>query len=211
MTVLTLRPEVDRTLVAWKAMSEAILEGLDDEELARQGVDDPEALALLYRRHVGGVYRCCFRRMGNREAAEDATHVVFERVIGALPRYQATSTFKAWLFTIAHNVTIDHMRRARPAMPLDDAPPLHDPAPTPEESAIEADERRQLRKLVATLGVQERAVIELRLSGLNDREIAEVLGISHGSVRTRQYRALERLRSFAEKAADRGGADRAAV
>jgi RNA polymerase sigma-70 factor (ECF subfamily) len=132
----------------------------------------------------------------NREAAEDVTQLVFERAIKGLSRYRHQESFRGWLFTIAHNEIVDQARRARPSTPLDDAIILLDPDPSPEEAALVRDANRQLRLLIAQLSERDQQLIDLRLAGLNDREIAEVVGMSHGSVRTRQYRALQQLRSL---------------
>ena len=68
---------------------------------------DPYAFALLYTRYLDPIHRYCYRRLGSREAAEDATSLVFAKALSALPRYHDTS-FRSWLFTIAHHVVIDH-------------------------------------------------------------------------------------------------------
>jgi RNA polymerase sigma-70 factor (ECF subfamily) len=169
---------------------------IDDNELARRATGDREALAALYQRHVDGIYRYCFRRLRNREAAEDATQIVFERAMLNISRFEARSSFRAWLFTIAHNEVIDHVRRMRPVADPEALDLLHDPGPSPEALAIERDEHDGLRKVIARLDERDRQLVELRLSGLNDREIADVLGISHGAVRTRQHRTLMRMREF---------------
>ncbi len=88
---------------------------------------DREAFALLYRRHVSQVYRYCYCRLGNREAAEDATSAVFTKALIALPRYRGGS-FRAWLFAIAQNVVVDDYRSRRPVQPLAAAADLVDPA-----------------------------------------------------------------------------------
>lgn len=177
-------------------MSQHMPESLSENELVRRAVDDPSAFGMLYETYVDGIYRYCFRRLGNREAAEDATQTVFERAMAALGRYRHEDSFRGWLFTIAHNVVVDHARRTRPSASLDDSFALPDPHLTPEEIALVNDEGAQLRRLIAQLSDQEQQLIDLRLSGLNDREISHVLGLSHAAVRTRQYRALQHLRSL---------------
>lgn len=165
-----------------------------DDALALLAQDDPAAFAALYVRYVDLVYRFCYRRLGDRAAAEDATSRIFERALRALPRYRAGS-FRSWLFTIAYNTIADLHRSGRRMhrIPPDwDAP---DSQPGPEAQAVDADEGRWIRGLLAHLTDDQRRVIELRLAGLTDAEIAAVLGRTRGSVRTIQYRAIRKLRT----------------
>ena len=157
---------------------------------------DPHALAALYDRYVTRVYGYCYRRLGSREAAEDATSLVFSRVLTALPRFTIEgASFRSWLFTIAHHVIVDALRARRADHPLSEAATVVDPAPDPEDQALAADEVRDLRALLAHLTPEQAQVVELRLAGLTDVEIARVLGRSHGAVRAAQHRALVRLRA----------------
>src|SRR5918994_892011 len=84
-----------------------------DPDLVARAQLDPRAFALLYGRYLDPVHQYCYRRLGTREGAEDATSQVFERVLKALPAYRG-GIFRAWLFTIAHNVVTDSYRAARP-------------------------------------------------------------------------------------------------
>jgi RNA polymerase sigma-70 factor (ECF subfamily) len=177
-------------------MSQSALETLSERELVQRAIGDKDAFALLYRTYVDSIYRYCYRRLRNREAAEDVTQTVFERAIKGLSRYRDQNSFRGWLFTIAHNEIVDQARRTRVSTPLDETIVLYDPYPTPEEAALVADSGLQLRLLIAKLSDEDQQLIDLRLAGLNDREIAGVVGMSHGAVRTRQYRALQRLRTL---------------
>jgi len=157
--------------------------------------DDPAAFALLYRRYVDGIYRYCLRRLGVKEAAEDATARVFTRALAALPAYREGSV-RGWLFAIAHNVIANDLRAARGHQPLERAADVPDPAPSPETMALRADDGRLLRRLLATLPEEQRQLLELRLAGLSGPEIARVLGKSHGAVKVAQFRAIARLRAM---------------
>ena len=182
----------------------------DDAALVARAKRERDGFALLYRRYVGPVYRYCYHRLGTREAAEDATSQVFVRALAALPRCR-DDAFRSWLFAIAHNVITDGYRSRRPSSPLAAAGLMTDTAPTPEESALIADERRTVRALLSDLAPDQRRVVELRLAGLTDAEIARVLGRSHGAIRSIQFRAAARLRALlgvearAKEARDAGG------
>jgi RNA polymerase sigma-70 factor (ECF subfamily) len=75
----------------------------DDADLVARAQVDREAFALLYRRYLDPVHRYYYRRLGSREAAEDATSLVFTKAFTALPTYR-TGSFRSWLFAIAYHV-----------------------------------------------------------------------------------------------------------
>ena len=171
--------------------------GFGDAELvARAQRGDSQAFALLYRRYLDQVYDFCARRLESREAAEDATQTVFLKAVSSLPACRDGELFAGWLFAIARNVINDHYRTRRIAtQALDSAPEVEDPDPSPERSAEQAESARELAELrERCLNAAERELLDLRLQGLNDRQIAEALGRSHGAVRTAQYRMLLKLR-----------------
>ena len=165
-----------------------------DREIAARARQDPRAFAPLYDRYLDPVYRYCYRRLGSREAAEDATSAVFARALAALPSYRDGS-FRAWLFVIAHNIVIDIHRRKRPEQPLADAYEPVDHEPTPEEAVLRRDAQRSVRHLITILPPDQRRVIELRLAGLSGAEIAAVLDRSVAAVKMLQLRAMTRLRA----------------
>lgn len=91
---------------------------LDEDALVARAQGDRHAFAELYRQYVPAVYRYCLRRLGSVEAAEDATSQIFTQALVALPQYRPGS-FRAWLFTIAHHVVVDAVRRRRPTATTD--------------------------------------------------------------------------------------------
>ena len=171
-----------------------------DAALVALAMADPRQFALLYARYLDPVHRYCYRRLGSREAAEDATSLVFMKALSAFPRYRDAS-FRAWLFTIAHHVITDRYRHDRPQDSLETAADLHDAAPSPEDLALAADERCSVMVLLARLPDHQRQVVELRLAGLSGTEIARALGRSRSNVDVTQYRAVARLRSYLAVAA----------
>jgi RNA polymerase sigma-70 factor, ECF subfamily len=158
---------------------------------------NPAAFAPLYQAYLTPVYRYCYRRLGSREAAEDVTSQVFERALRALGSFRGGS-FRAWLFTIAHNAVTDAYRRqgTRPAPAFDEALEIADPAPPPEQMALLADERRLLATALSRLPPDQRQVIELRLSGIPSVEVAQILDRSPEAVRALQLRATRRLQAL---------------
>lgn len=180
---------------------------VDEATVIARAQADPRAFAPLYAGYLGPVYRFCYARLGSKEAAEDATSLVFARVLAALPRYRIedrAGSFRSWLFTIAYRVVTDEFRGRRPVEPLEAAAEVIDIRPTPEEHALAGDEQRMLWNQLACLTPEQRCVVELRLAGLTDQEIAQVLGRSHGAIRMIQFRAVARLRTALGVAAAEG-------
>lgn len=179
-----------------RAVDEAPVDTGDDEaELIARAQRDPSAFAPLYGRYLGPIYRYCYARLGSKAAAEDATSVVFAQALAALPRYHDIA-FRAWLFTIAHNVVASSYRAARPHQPLSAVVEVADPTPSPEEQALCADEHRRLRTFLSELSPDQRQVVELRLAGLTAAEIGVVMGRNRASVDAIQHRAVMRLRTL---------------
>lgn len=168
---------------------------LDEAAIVARAQRDPAAFAPLYQEYLSPVYRYCYRRLGSREAAEDATSLIFERALRSLSRFRGDS-FRAWLFAIAHNAVTDSYRRRDANSSFADALEIADPAPHPEQLALLADEQRLLMTALALLPADQRHVIELRLSGIPSIEAAEILGRSPQAVRALQLRATRRLQAL---------------
>ncbi|HEY7034815.1 MAG TPA: sigma-70 family RNA polymerase sigma factor [Thermomicrobiales bacterium] len=167
--------------------------GDHDADLVARAKRDRQAFAALYDRYVDAIYRYCHVRLGDREAAEDATSVVFAKAMDGLSSCRGGS-FRSWLFAIAHNVVADAYRATRPSEPLAAAAALTDPAPEPDELALAGDLGRAVRASLARLSPDQREIVELRLAGLTGPEIAAALGKSHAAIRVAQFRAYARLR-----------------
>jgi RNA polymerase sigma-70 factor (ECF subfamily) len=166
-----------------------------DAPLVAAARADPAAFEPLYRRYVVPIYHYTYRRLGSKEAAEDATAQIFTKALAAMPTHRPSgSTFRSWLFAIAHNVLVDAERARRPSHDLDMAAPLIDPAPGPEAHAIAAERQAEMNTLLLAVPPEQRRVLQLRLAGLSTDEIARALDTSPGAVRASQCRAVKRLR-----------------
>ena len=193
------------------------LRSLDDRyysALAVAAAADPQAFARLYDQFFDPIHNYCVRRLGNREDAADATSHVFSNALHGLQhsRFDPTksgSTIRGWLFAIAHNVIVDMYRHSRPTASID-APQIvggetaslqiMDERPGPEEQAVATDTGDRLSNALTNIPKRQRAVLELRLAGLSQSEIASVLGISTLAVRSAQFRGIGRLRTHLEPA-----------
>ncbi len=175
------------------------------DELAKAACGgDVEAVGRLYDALVGPIYRYVALRLRRREDAEDVTHLVFERIVGALPRYrQNGKPFAAFAFRIARNAVIDHQRRLRPTEPLGT---IAEPADGTELEALSlrGESIRELHAAIRRLTPDQQEAIALRYSaGLSAEEAAQVMGRRAGTIRGLTFRAIESLRRFLPPEADR--------
>lgn len=166
-----------------------------DAVLAGRAMRDAEAFTTLYRAYALDVYHYCYRRLGNREAAEDATSQIFFNAYTGLHRL-GKKPFRPWLFAIARNVVVDAHRNRRPWFPLDETFDREDTGPSPEAIAINREQRDTVQELLRQLPARDREVVELRLAGLTGGEIAQTLRCSQEAVRAAHYRAMQRMRAL---------------
>ncbi len=176
----------------------------DEATLVARAHVDVHAFGELYGRYADAVFGYCLLRLASREAAEDATSLIFTKALAGLSRYRGPS-FRAWLFGIAHNVVVDSYRAARRDLSLESAAEIGDPAASPEEIALSGEMNRTLTAALSQLTPDQRQVIELRLAGLTSVEIAAAVGRSPGAVIVAQHRAMRRLQQVltAEPASSR--------
>jgi RNA polymerase sigma-70 factor, ECF subfamily len=162
---------------------------------------DRAAFGRLYRRYVDRVYGYAFYLLGDHHDAEDATERTFLAALAALDRYRDTgSTFRAWLFRIAHNQLANALR-ARGRQRAASLESIADPGidDDPAGAVGRAEDRRRLHRALEQLPEDRRQVVVLRfVDGLTAREIGAVLGRSEGAVRVLQHRALRELASILE-------------
>jgi RNA polymerase sigma factor (sigma-70 family) len=154
-----------------------------------------ERLAVLFERYQTMLYNFFLRLTGNRAASEDLVQEVFVRVLKYRAGYLGDSRFNVWLFQIARNAHIDHLRKQKGDLPLDEqfveAP---DRGPLPD-AAYEADREAELvRRALDRLPVRKREILVLfRFQNLKLREIAELLDCQVGTVKAQAHRALKDL------------------
>jgi RNA polymerase sigma-70 factor (ECF subfamily) len=151
-----------------------------------------------YEAHGVAVYNYFRFHVPQADVAEDLTAETFLKVVRAAARFDpAKGTPKAWILTVARNVLTDWRRyaRIRQYVTLGTMHDLAYEAPSPEERLLREEEVGHMLDAVAELPPTDRELVSLRYgSGLEGAEIAQILGISEGNVRTRLWRVLGRLR-----------------
>lgn len=155
----------------------------------------------VYREELPRVFSFFRYRVSGRATAEDLTSATFEKAWRARHRYRRDrAAVSTWLLAIARNVAIDHFRRSRREVPLDESEPLA--AGTPETDAQRRSEARRLGALLASLPARERELLALKYgTGATNRAIAGLTGLSESNVGTILHRTIGTLRA----AWDEGG------
>lgn len=176
------------------------LEALDDRALVTQTqAGNRDAFSVLVVRYQSRVLNLLYRRLGDRETALDVAQEVFLKAYRGLPGFQGESQFFTWLYRISFNEAANaHRRRERQPRVEADAPES-DRLPDPHDSgaALERrDDTRLIQQAMAELGDEfAQAVILRDLEGLSYQEIADVLQVPVGSVKSRIHRARQTLRN----------------
>lgn len=168
-----------------------------EERLVRSAqAGDDGAFEVLYEEYFDKVYRYIVVRVGNQPDAEDLTEEVFLKALQAIASFEWRGvSIGAWLFRIAHNVVVDHLRRIskRQTTPIEDTVPSG--GPSPHEGATINIAMEKLKDGVKRLTQAQQQVLSLRLAGgLSIAETAKVMGKTEGAVKASQHSALVALR-----------------
>ena len=179
---------------------------ITDLELIASAIRGREdAFEGLVRRYQRPITSYIFRMLGDYEASLDVSQEVFTKVYNSLSRYSSEYKFSTWLYRIAHNAAIDHMRRnsVNPqSLETENADGTYQlqiecPKPGPEQDRERSEWRTEIDSVVKRLPSAYRELILLRHSqDLSYDEIAEVTGLPLGTVKNRLFRAREMMREI---------------
>ncbi|HYW69778.1 MAG TPA: sigma-70 family RNA polymerase sigma factor [Pyrinomonadaceae bacterium] len=188
------------------AASIARLAGLADVELVESAVGGREAsFEELVRRYQRPIAAYVYRMVGDYDAALDLTQEVFIKVYNSLSRYRSEFKFSTWIYKIAHNAAIDHLRRhavreqvLSPGFETDRREvTIESRRLTPEQESERRERCTEIESVVQQLQSSYRELIVLRHShDLSYDEIAEVTGLPLGTVKNRLFRAREAMRDL---------------
>lgn len=168
----------------------------DEELLTRAGHRGGEKeFAELLRRHQGKVRGLLLRLAGDRTLADDLAQEVFLRAYRGLCGFEGRARFSTWLYRIAYNVYLNHRTRVRELAALPEGFEFGAMAPETALSPARSDLRRDLDAAIAALPERYRAVVMLYyLEDVSYPEIAEILDLPLGTVKTHLHRAKRILR-----------------
>lgn len=169
-----------------------------DQLLAQRAREDPVAFARLYDRYLRRVYNYMRYRLSDAQTVDDLTAQVFHRALESINSYDADrAPFGAWLFGIAHHVVTSHYRRQKRVswLSLDSIRQRFSLHPQPEDAFIQSERQQSVLKAVTRLNERERDIVALKFGGgLNNRQIAELTGLSPSNVGVILYRSMKQLK-----------------
>jgi len=173
----------------------------DDSRLIDQALaGHAEAFGELVRRYQDRLFNTMVHVVGHREDARDAVQEAFVQAFIKLETFRRDSAFYTWLYRIALNRAVSRRRRRRPETSVEWAREVHghepaDPQPGPDETAQRRARCRQVRRAIDQLDTEHRTVIVLReIEGCTYEQIAEILDVPVGTVRSRLHRARVQLK-----------------
>jgi RNA polymerase sigma-70 factor (ECF subfamily) len=182
----------------------------DEMLMVRYQRGDREAFAELVRRYKSPIYHFILRQVRQGNTAEDVTQDVFLRVVQSAAEFKHEARFSTWLYTIARNLCVDHLRkqthRRHPSLDQPsqsngaDSRPLAEnvadvhPRASVERSAVAGEVADRIVQAVEALPEEQREVFLLReVANLPFKEIAQVTGVGENTVKSRMRYALDRL------------------
>ena len=173
-----------------------------DQELMMdyKNTRSPDAMVELFRRYRRPIFHYLLRRTGSPVRSEDLVQEVFANLMSSAPRYQPTGSFKAYLYRIAANLSAKEWRKVQRRVPLNHEPV--EAGPGAEGQVVEKESATALRAALLDLEPDQRDAIVLReYEGLSYAEIADVLAIPAGTVKSRIARGKLALRQALVQAA----------
>ncbi len=180
-------------------------EAADEQLMERYRDGDAGAFDVLYHRHKGGLFRYLLRLCKQQNVAEELFQDVWSNIIRSRERYQPSAKFTTFLYQIAHNRLIDHVRR-RPELTLslnadeaeDDPPEELVPAAPESQPEIVVERKRLAENLVELIGalpaLQREAFLLREEAGLSLEEIAQATGVTPETAKSRLRYAVAKLR-----------------
>lgn len=167
----------------------------DDELIARTLAGRSDAFGTLVARYERAVYHLAFRTLREGEDAKDAVQESWIKAYRALASFRPGAKFSTWIFTICYRVCCDRLAK-RNRFTGDEPTDYADPAAGPERTYEAAEQSARLRAAIEALPEKYRVVITLfHLQGKQYEEIASVLGMPLGTVKTHLFRAKDQLRA----------------
>ena len=178
----------------------------DDLLIRRAAKGDEQAFEKLLLAHEKNVYNLCYRMAGNPDDALDLSQEAFLKAWRALSTYQFDAAFSTWLFRIASNACIDFLRakkrRNDVSLTMEDENDgeekelsVPDPELLPEEQLLAKEQQQAVLRAMDALPPDHREILQLRvIENLPYEEIADILGVKVGTVKSRLARARNLLR-----------------
>lgn len=176
------------------------MEAPDEELMLAYRGGDAGAFETLYRRHRGGLFRFILRAVKHRSAAEELFQDAWMRVIEARSRYAPQARFTTWLYTIAHNLLVDHWRRkGLTLVELNEEVGVASPDNPAKQAEARQSLARFLHALEALPAAQREAFLLHEEAGLTVAEIAKVTGAGEEAAKSRLRYAMAKLKAAVDE------------
>lgn len=168
----------------------------DEALVKRAGRGDRLAAAALVARHTDKIFAVSYRMLGNRENAEDATQETFLRLWRHAANWKPQGAkFETWLYRVAMNICLDHIRKRKREAPEDAAPEQVDPGERPDDAYFSGERRFAIDEALAALPERQREAITLcHFQELSNIEAAKVMQISVEALESLLARGRRALR-----------------
>lgn len=182
------------------AASDALADDADAPLLAAARRGDSAAFGRLVERHQGRLYNALVRFTGSAEDAQDIAQETFIQAYSKLAGFQGNCAFYTWIYRIAFNRAVSHGRKRRPRASLDvlrEAGGVEPVAsgPTPEVNMLAEERVALVQRAISELAADHRQVVVLReIEGFDYQQIADVLEVPIGTVRSRLFRARMQIK-----------------
>ena len=178
----------------------------DDQLILQTREGDRRAFDLLVKRYQKRVYFLALRMARDHDAADDIAQETFVRAYFAIGSFTLGRNFYTWLYRICMNLSINHIKRRKFAVPAsqmsDESDPLEQAAsaPNPSEALLSKEKTARIESAIDSLSPKYKAVLVLRAyEDMSYEDIARTLDISVGTVMSRLFRAREKIRDVLEE------------
>jgi len=174
---------------------------LEDEHnlVARAKEGEAEAFGLLYDFYMPRIYRFVLIKVGQREEAEDLTHQTFLKAWEHMETYESRGfPFSSWLYRIARNSVIDHYRKSRPQVNIDDLSPdiIREESTQGGDLQIKMEWAVMLEAIFKLKDLEQDVLIMRFVDEMPHKEVAKAIGKSEQATKVIQHRALKNLKKI---------------
>jgi len=188
-----------------------MVNGITDQAIVERVVKgEVDAFAMLVDRYQDRIYSAVHNYVSNPDDAIDIAQEAFVKAYSKLRSFDSSSAFYTWLYRIAINTAIDYLRKrkSRPTDSLDDdrfteigfEPPSKDPSADPEKVVTRHEQTTALKNAIGLLSEKLKTVVVLHdIEGLSQEEVAEILKVPVGTVKSRVSRARTELKYLLQK------------
>ena len=162
---------------------------------------DLDKLGLLYQRHKKTLFAYFYRLTCLVETSEDLVQNVFQRILIYHKQFRNEGKFTSWMYSIAHNVFMDYLRKKKRVEYSDDLTQWDIPDDKNlDEDILKKEQHKILKNSIEQLSQEQRETLILsRFHELKYREIAEILNVSEGTIKVRIFRAMKNLKKIYAK------------